>query len=112
MLDGPAVEIRLYSTTLYDPIYWAEGDMLVNQHISGVAAAHAPMLHLRHQDDEDIATTYARSFERVLSDTKPLANETRHSLLNRRVCLSKDSLAAAHSASANSRGRVARCSRN
>ena len=73
LLDEPNVEIRLHSTTLYNSLYWADDEMLVNQHVSGVAAAYAPVLHLRGQDgDDDLLATYVRSFDQVWSDAMAL----------------------------------------
>lgn len=74
LLDEPNVEIRLHATTLYNSIYWTDDEMLVNRHVSGVPAAYAPVLHLRQQSDDDITTTYARSFEQICSGARPLAS--------------------------------------
>lgn len=69
LLGEPNVEIRLHSTTLYNSIYWADNEMLVNQHVSGIAAAYAPVLNLQGRDgDDDLLATYVRSFEQVWSD--------------------------------------------
>jgi hypothetical protein len=74
LLDGPNVEIRLHPTVLYNSIYWADDEMLVNQHVFGIAAAHAPVLHLRQHADDDIVTTYIRSFERIWADATLLVS--------------------------------------
>jgi len=58
-------EIRLHRTVLYNSIYRADDDMLVNQHAYGVPAAHAPVLHLRAHAGSDISQAYLGSFERV-----------------------------------------------
>jgi hypothetical protein len=70
----PTVEIRLHTTVLYNSIYRADDEMLVNPHVYGTAAAQAPVLHLqRHGDgDGDLFGTYADSFERVWTAAKPL----------------------------------------
>jgi transcriptional regulator with XRE-family HTH domain len=65
------VEIRLHDTTLYNSIYRADDDLLINPHAYGIPASHAPVLHVRHVDDGDMASTYLRSFERVWSDATP-----------------------------------------
>jgi hypothetical protein len=41
------IEIRLHRTVLYNSIYRAEDQLLVNQHSYGVPAAHAPVFCLR-----------------------------------------------------------------
>ena len=44
--DAGQAEIRLHRTVLYNSIYRADDDMLVNQHAYGIPAAHAPVFHL------------------------------------------------------------------
>ena len=46
-LLAAGVEIRLHSTVLYNSLYRGDDEMLINQHIHGIAAAYAPVLHLR-----------------------------------------------------------------
>jgi hypothetical protein len=69
----PGVEIRLHPTVLYNSIYRADDEMLVNQHVYGIAAAYAPVTHLRRHDDGDTVTTYTDSFERVWTGATALA---------------------------------------
>jgi hypothetical protein len=73
-LLGHGVEIRLHSTVLYNSIYHADDEMLINQHVYGIAAAYAPVLHLRHQGEDDVFSTYLDSFERVWTSAQPLAS--------------------------------------
>ena len=68
------VQIRLHSTVLYNSIYRADDEMLINQHIYGIAAAYAPVLHLRRHSDDDVFSTYVASFERVWSSAQPLSD--------------------------------------
>lgn len=72
LLDVPTVKIRLQTTVLYNSIYRADDQMLVNPHVYGTAAAQAPVLHLRRHGDGDLFNTYADSFERVWTAAKPL----------------------------------------
>lgn len=72
LLDVPAVEIRLHTTVLYNSIYRADDEMLVNPHVYGTAAAQAPILHLQRHGDGDLFDTYANSFERVWTASKAL----------------------------------------
>jgi len=67
------VQIRLHSTVLYNSIYRADDEMLINQHVYGIAAAYAPVLHLHRHGDDDVFGTYVASFERVWSPARPLA---------------------------------------
>ena len=66
------IEIRLHDTVLYNSLYRADDDLLVNPHVLGVAASYAPVLHLRRSDSEDLVSTYSESFDRVWQDAGPL----------------------------------------
>ncbi|MCO6009731.1 DUF5919 domain-containing protein [Actinoallomurus purpureus] len=72
-LDG--VEFRLHDTVLYNSIYRADDDLLVNTHVYGNVASNAPILHLRSVAGGDMVTTYRESFERIWDNAKPLAAE-------------------------------------
>jgi hypothetical protein len=64
LLSVEGVEIRLHRTVLYNSLYRADDDLLVNVHAYGAPAAQAPVIHLR-ADEEGVAGTYLASFERV-----------------------------------------------
>src|SRR6266568_3443827 len=66
------VEIRLHRTPLYNSIYRADEQLLVNTHIFGTPAAAAPVLHLRRVAGGDVVTTYLISFDRVWDIASPL----------------------------------------
>jgi transcriptional regulator with XRE-family HTH domain len=68
--DG--VEIRQHSTVLYNSIYRADDQLLVNSHIYGAPAAEAPVMHLRQVAGGTMVSTYLKSFERVWSEARPL----------------------------------------
>lgn len=70
--DMPGVEIRQHATVLYNSIYRADGDLLVNSHIYGKPAAQAPVMHLRQIAGGTLVSTYLESFERVWSESRPL----------------------------------------
>ena len=69
-VDG--AEFRFHQTILYNSIYRADDQLLVNTHIYGVAAANAPVWHLRKVAGGEIATTYIESFERVWETAVPV----------------------------------------
>ena len=71
--DVDGVEIRLHDTVLYASLYRADDDLLVNPHVYGVAASHAPVLHIRHVEHGDMASVYVESFERVWESADALA---------------------------------------
>jgi transcriptional regulator with XRE-family HTH domain len=67
-IDG--VSVHYHRTILYNSIYRFDDEMLVNTHIYGVPAAHAPVMHLRQLSSGDFFDTYAESFERVWEGSK------------------------------------------
>jgi transcriptional regulator with XRE-family HTH domain len=62
-LDG--VEVRLHRTTLYNSIYRADDELLVNPHILGVPAPNAPVLRLCRSPIGSMAVPYIDSFNLV-----------------------------------------------
>ncbi|MQA04281.1 MAG: XRE family transcriptional regulator [Streptosporangiales bacterium] len=69
------VELRVHQTTLYNSIYRADDQLLVNTHIYGVPAAQAPVWHLRRIAGGEVASAYLNSFERVWDTATPLPEE-------------------------------------
>ena len=67
-----AIQFRLHDTILYNSIYRADEDLLVNTHMYGFAAAQAPVLHLRATADGSMVANYLDSFERVWATAVPL----------------------------------------
>ena len=63
--DASLAEIRLHPTVLYNSIYRADDDMLVNQHAYGIPAAHAPVFHIHRSPETDMFGSYLASVERV-----------------------------------------------
>lgn len=59
------IDVKFHQTTLYSSIYRFDDQMLVNTHIYGLPAAHAPVMHLRRLSAGDLFDTYADTFERV-----------------------------------------------
>ena len=69
-VDG--IEFRFHRTVLYNSIYRADDQLLVNTHIYSFPAAQAPVLHLRRVAGGGMVTTYLDSFERVWDGATPL----------------------------------------
>lgn len=67
----PNLEIRLHSTILYNSIYRADDQLLVNTHIYGTMANNAPVFHLRKIAGGDMVSTYLESFDRVWDGAQP-----------------------------------------
>jgi transcriptional regulator with XRE-family HTH domain len=62
LLDVPGVELRTHGTTLYNSLYRADDEMLVNTHAWGVNAYRAPVWHLRRSRGGGMFDVYADSF--------------------------------------------------
>lgn len=71
-LDGaPGIAVRTHETTLYNSIYRFDDEMIVNPHVYGKIAPHAPAMHLRRLSAGDLFTTYADSFTAVWEAATP-----------------------------------------
>jgi transcriptional regulator with XRE-family HTH domain len=66
------IEFRLHDTVLYNSIYRADEQLLVNTHIYGFIANQAPVLHLRKVAGGSMVSNYLDSFERVWDAARPL----------------------------------------
>lgn len=71
LAEVPGATIRTHGTTLYNSIYRFDEDMLVNTHVYGFMAAHAPVLHLRRLTGGDLFEMYSESFDSVWNTAKP-----------------------------------------
>jgi hypothetical protein len=65
LADAPGIQLRTHGTVLYNSIYRFDDQMIVNPHVYGKVAAHAPAFHLRRLSAGDLFTTYADSFTAV-----------------------------------------------
>jgi transcriptional regulator with XRE-family HTH domain len=72
LLKVEGIEFRLHRTVLYNSMYRADDQLLVNTHIYSFPAAQAPVLHLRRVAGGGMVSTYLDSFERVWDDATPL----------------------------------------
>lgn len=71
-LDGVGgIAVRTHGTTLYNSIYRFDDEMIVNPHVYGKIAPHAPAMHLRRLSAGDLFTTYADSFTAVWEAATP-----------------------------------------
>lgn len=71
LLSIEGVEMRLHRTVLYNSIYRADNQLLVNTHIYGLPAAQAPLWHLRKVAGGELAAAYLESFDRVWESAVP-----------------------------------------
>jgi hypothetical protein len=68
-IDGASV--LFHRTTLYNSIFRYDDEMLVNTHLFGFQAHHAPVVHLRRLAGGELFDTYADSLDRVRATAKP-----------------------------------------
>ena len=73
LLKCENVEIRLHETILYNSIYRADGQLLVNQQTYGIPAAHSPVYCFRQSEGGSMANAYLDSFERVWASSGALS---------------------------------------
>jgi len=61
------VELRLHDALLYNSIYRADGQALVNQHVYGIPTAQAPVSRLHQTKQGGMFEFYLSSFDRIWS---------------------------------------------
>jgi hypothetical protein len=71
-LTRDGVEMRMHDTVLYNSIYRADDELLVNPHVYGRPASYGPLLHLRSTGSDGMAAHYINSFERVWAAARSL----------------------------------------
>ncbi|MFJ2610251.1 XRE family transcriptional regulator [Streptomyces sp. NPDC087425] len=72
----PGVGLRLHDSTLYNSIYRADDEMLVNPHVHGSGGAYmAPVFHLRRLAGGGLFDTYAHSVEHTWENARPMTEQ-------------------------------------
>jgi hypothetical protein len=71
LIGVSGIDVNLHRTTLYNSIYRADDDLLVNAHVWGVNAYSAPVMHLRRAVTGSLFDAYAASFEAVWATSEP-----------------------------------------
>ncbi|MFJ2230920.1 MULTISPECIES: helix-turn-helix domain-containing protein [Streptomyces] len=72
LAKASGIEVRTHTTTLYNSIYRADDQALVNAHVWGVNAYGAPVWHLRRHGDGGMFDTYVSSFDAVWETATPV----------------------------------------
>jgi hypothetical protein len=70
---SPNIEVRLHRTFLYNSIYRADDQLLVNQHAYGIHASRAPVFCLHKCERSDMTAAYVASFEQIWSTARPIS---------------------------------------
>ncbi|MFI7067066.1 multiprotein-bridging factor 1 family protein [Kribbella sp. NPDC050124] len=71
LVASEQVQLRVHDVLLYNSIYRVDNQVLVNQHLHGIASARAPVYHLLNADQGEMFNFYLASFDRVWSDAMP-----------------------------------------
>ncbi|MER5990585.1 XRE family transcriptional regulator [Streptomyces viridosporus] len=71
----PDIRFRLHESTLYNSIYRADDEMLVNPHVYGTGAYMAPVLHLRRLSGGSLFDTYANSIDHTWENARPITDQ-------------------------------------
>jgi transcriptional regulator with XRE-family HTH domain len=72
LTEASGIEVRTHATTLYNSIYRADDQALVNAHVWGVNAYGAPVWHLRRHGEGGMFDTYVSSFDAVWETAAPV----------------------------------------
>ncbi|MET8684156.1 XRE family transcriptional regulator [Streptomyces sp. NPDC004732] len=75
LVGVPGIEIRTHETTLYNSLYRADDQLLVNAHVWGANAYGAPVWHLRRNGEGGMFDTYGQSFDAVWATAEPVQQE-------------------------------------
>lgn len=75
LLGTPGIEIRTHGTTLYNSLYRADDQLMVNAHVWGVNAYGAPVWHLHRNSDGGMFDTYTESFDAVWATATPVRED-------------------------------------
>lgn len=75
MRSHPDIGFRLHDSTLYNSIYRADDEMLVNPHVYGIGAYMAPVLHLRRLPGGSLFDTYANSIDHTWENARPITDQ-------------------------------------
>jgi hypothetical protein len=70
LASEPGISVRMHDTVLYNSMVRADDELLINTHLYGRPAAHAPVLHLKGTRADGMVATYLASFERVWSTSR------------------------------------------
>jgi hypothetical protein len=72
LAEVESIEVRLHQAVLYNSIYRADDQILVNQHVYGVSDAHAPVFTVRSAREGEMASAYLEAFEVVWAGASEL----------------------------------------
>ena len=67
------VQIRLHRGEVYNSVYYADGQMLVGQHVYGIPIKSGPVLHLERAEGNDMAAAFSETFETAWAAADPEA---------------------------------------
>ncbi|MEV8452055.1 helix-turn-helix transcriptional regulator [Streptomyces sp. NPDC052095] len=71
----PDIGFRLHDATLYNSLFRADDEMLVNTHVYGIGAYMAPVFHLRRLPGGGLFDTYANSIEQTWGGARQVTDQ-------------------------------------
>ncbi|MDA8045084.1 MAG: XRE family transcriptional regulator [Actinomycetota bacterium] len=74
LIEAPNTEFRIHDTTLYNSIYRADDEMLVNNHIYGLPGHMTPLIRLRRVPGAELFAAHLEGFDRVWETAARLEN--------------------------------------
>lgn len=77
VLGEPGIEFRLHKTTLYNSVFRFDDQLIVNMHVHGRMAPHAPAMHIRQLSEGSLFDVYTQSFNDVWRISKPYVGQPR-----------------------------------
>ena len=75
LVEAGNAEVRLHDTVLYNSLYQADDQVLVNTHVHGNVATCAPVLHLRKVSGGSTVALYLDCYTRIWDAAKPWNGE-------------------------------------
>jgi hypothetical protein len=75
LVEAGDAEVRLHDTVLYNSIYQADDQVLVNAHVHGNVASNGPVLHLRKISGGSMVALYLDCYNRIWDEAKPWNGE-------------------------------------
>jgi transcriptional regulator with XRE-family HTH domain len=75
LLSSSGVEVRYHSVPLYNALYRFDDQMLVTPYLYKLHGYQHPLLHLRRLGPAGIFESYARQFEAIWAESRPVPEE-------------------------------------
>jgi hypothetical protein len=71
LVAAGGLELRLHDVLLYNSLYRVDNQILVHQHLYGIAAERTPVYHFYKSEQEEMFDFYMSSFRRIWKEAVP-----------------------------------------